>query len=748
MFATPLDHFATPEKLMETLLSIRSKSVGIDKESLQHYRDHPELLETLSWELIDGRYTPRPMERFELSKEDGSGRPIALATARDKIVQKLLAQHLAPYFDPLFSDKSYGYRHGKGTLQAIRRVQDYLRQGYRYAYRSDVEEFFETIPHKRLLELLAQHISDGRILTIIEKMLANGSFQKKSWREHDEGVHQGDALSPLLSNIYLDQMDRWLEERNVAFVRFADDFVLLFKQKKSLGNLPPKLSEYLQSLGLKLSEEKSYSASAAEGFSFLGVRFREDHLLIDNERLQKKVSKLYDLANKALSLDAYLDETALFIEGLQRYYLQIIQPKSPQFAHLEHALLDSAARRFAREFESGRMRYKKELFPYAQRLAPLRSMKKSERKHWAKTLTDRAKSLAKASGGNSGSSAPVKSALAKTRERYAREMAAKSVLVVEEFGSYLGLSRRQITLKRKGRVIRKIPAASLERIVIQTRGASLSTALIRHCADHDVPLDFIDEGSKAPYASLGSVRRAYPPLLLRQMERYADETQRLATAREFVAAKIKNQRNYLKYLDKHHRQVEEQIDTLGRYGKTLKKARSVTELMGMEGSASAAYWAALGLIVQDKLPFPGRVTQGATDPINSALNYGYALLYGEVRHALSLAGLGLHISYLHAADRGKPTLVYDFIEPFRSFVVDRTVFSMVNREEPLRTDAKGLLSKKCRRLVAQNVLERLGAHTRHDGALRRMRTVIRQEAYAFARAIEAGERYRPFIGRY
>jgi CRISPR-associated endonuclease Cas1/group II intron reverse transcriptase/maturase len=748
MFTTPIDQLATPEKLMEALLSIRSKAVGIDKESLRRYREDPRLLEALSQELRNGRYVPEPMQRVELPKSDGTTRPIALASAKDKIVQKLLALHLGPYFDPLFSDKSYGYRPGKGTLRAIRRVQDYLRRGYRYAFRSDVEDFFETIPHEKLLELLSRHIADGRILSAISAMLANGSFHKTEWLEHEGGVHQGDALSPLLSNVYLDQMDRWLEERNVAFVRFADDFVLLFKNKNSQKDLPPKLAEYLETLGLRLGEEKSYAASVAEGFDFLGVRFRGEQTLIDNDRLQKKVSKLYEMAGEEWSLDLYLDNVALFVEGLQRYYLQIIAPESPQYAHLEHALFDSAARRFAREFESGRLRYKKELLPYAQRLSPLMRLKPSERKKLAKSLVDRAKSMAKDSPVPSEGETSQNAALGKKRERYAREMAARSVLVVEEFGSYLGYSRRQITLKHKGKVVRKVPAASCERIVVQTRGASLSTALIRQCSKRKIPIDFIDEYLKAPYASLFTERQAYAPRMLRQMERYADETMRLATARDFVRAKIKNQRNYLKYLDKHHRQVEGQIETLGRYAKTLKQARSVAELMGMEGSASAAYWEALKTIVEDKLPFPGRVTQDATDPINSALNYGYAILYGEVRHALSLAGLGLHISYLHVIDEGKPTLVFDFIEAFRSFVVDRTVFSMVNREEPLRTDAKGLLSKKSRRLVARNVLERLGAHTRHDGELRRMRTVIREEAYAFARAIDAGERYRPFIGRY
>ena len=746
MFTTPLDHIATPERLMEALLSIRSKAVGIDGESLRRYRDDPALLEELSLELIDGHYAPVPMQRIELPKGDGETRPIALAAVRDKIVQKLLAQTLTPYFDPLFSDKSYGYRPGKGTLRAINRVRDYLRRGYRYIYKTDVEDFFERIPHERLVTLLATHIADRRIVEIVSRMLANGSFHGVHWSSHLEGVHQGDALSPLLSNLYLDQMDRWLEERNIAFVRFADDFVLLFKHSHTRDDAVGKLREFLQSIGLELGADKSYAAAVEEGFGFLGCRFRDEHVFIDNERLQKKVSKLYEMAKKPWDLDRYIDEMTHFVEGLQRYYLQIIDRQSPQFTHLESALIDSAARRFAREFASGTLRYKKEALPFALRLPTLLTVTKSERKSFAKGIVDRAKSMAR----DGAEPTPAgKNSLGAKRERIAKAMARSSTLVVEEYGSSLGVSKGRLTLKVKGKLRHKLPLKQCERIIIQTPGASLSSTLIHHCARRKIPVDFIETPSFKPIASLQGANRAYPLRMLKQMERYADPDARLQTARDFVRAKLKNQRNYLKYLDKHHRQLDAQIEILSRQIKRIKSTESVTELMGLEGSGSAAYWEGLGIVIADKLPFPGRIARGADDPVNSALNYGYAILYGEIRHALALAGLALHISYLHSVgERGEPTLVYDFIEPFRSFVVDRTIFTMINREEPIALDAKGMLDKKSRRLVAQNVIERLGSHTRHDDETKRLRTVIRDEAYAFARAVDTGERYRPFIGRY
>ncbi|WP_456391133.1 CRISPR-associated endonuclease Cas1 [Hydrogenimonas sp.] len=742
MFTITLDQIATTEKLKDAAFAIRSKVVGLDKESLALYRDDADRLDTLHTELLTGRYTPEPLQRIEIAKNATESRPIALSSARDKIVQKCLAAALAAHFDKTFSDKSYGYRIGKGTLRAIHRVRDYLRRGYAHAYKTDIDDFFETIPHDRLLKRLQEEIADHRIVDLIALFLQNGAFRGFDYLDHAEGVHQGDALSPLLSNIYLDAMDRWLEERNIVFVRFADDFVLLFKKRKSLESVVANLRTFLDTMGLRLEEKKSYAANAHEGgFTFLGCRFQNDHILIDNDRLQKKVSKLYEMAKKSWPLPRYLDEINVFVEGLERYYLKIVEPRSPQFSHLEHALSDSAARRFARAFSSGELRYKKEALPLAMRIHPLTALSSADHQAFAKAIVDAAKTLAKSDPKT------ARSALGRKKQSYIKEMALSSALIVDSFGTSLGVAKNTITLKQKGKIVQKIPARRCERILIQTKGSGISTALIHLCAKKGIPIDFLD-GASTPYAALHAIHQAYAARTVRQLAIHADPIRRLDLARAFVRAKLKNHRNYLKYLDKHHRQIEAQIETVAAMTARVKGAKSIEELMGLEGSAAAAYWEALGCIVEDKIGFPGRVTQGAIDPVNSALNYGYAILYGEVQRALVQAGVALHVSYLHALDGAKPTLVFDFIEPFRSFVVDRTIFSMVNREEPLRTDNKGLLTQKSRRLVAENVLQRLGAHTRHDGAAKRLVTVIRDEARAFARSIDEEIRYRPFIGRY
>ena len=185
-----------------------------------------------------------------------------------------------------------------------------------------------------------------------------------------------------------------------------------------------------------------------------------------------------------------------------------------------------------------------------------------------------------------------------------------------------------------------------------------------------------------------------------------------------------------------------------RLTELLKTAKTPNALMGHEGMIAILYWDALGLIADDKIDFPGRITQGAKDVVNAALNYGYAILYGRVHYHAVRAGLSLHISFLHALDDIKPTLVYDMIEEFRAFVVDRAVFTMINQNEPLKLDKDGKLDTKSRQKIAKNVLERIGGYTKHKHTTKKIDTIISEQAYLLARAVKGLSTYKPFIGRY
>lgn len=134
--------------------------------------------------------------------------------------------------------------------------------------------------------------------------------------------------------------------------------------------------------------------------------------------------------------------------------------------------------------------------------------------------------------------------------------------------------------------------------------------------------------------------------------------------------------------------------------------------------------------------------------MNSSLNYGYAILYGRIHYHAVRAGLSLHISFLHALDDTKPTLVYDMIEEFRAFVVDRVIFTMINQNESIKLDKDGRLDTQSRQKIAKNVLERIGSYTKHKHASKKIDTIIAEQAYLLSRAVKGLSTYKPFIGSY
>ena len=199
--------------------------------------------------------------------------------------------------------------------------------------------------------------------------------------------------------------------------------------------------------------------------------------------------------------------------------------------------------------------------------------------------------------------------------------------------------------------------------------------MIKKSTQNSITIDFIDRDALS-YASLITHKSSVTQNINKQAK-IIDTPLQLFLATQFIKGKAKNQINYIKYLDKYHKILDENILKMQTIlTQKLKSVESVEQLMGYEGSISVLYWESLRLILE--VPFEKRVTFGANDIVNSTLNYAYAILYGKVQHSLVHAGLSLNISFLHALDDNKPTLTFDMIEEFRTFIVDRTIISMFN----------------------------------------------------------------------
>lgn len=332
-------------------------------------------------------------------------------------------------------------------------------------------------------------------------------------------------------------------------------------------------------------------------------------------------------------------------------------------------------------------------------------------------------------------------------------------LIVEGRGVFVSKHQGRLRVSRDKAVVEEAPLIDLQQVLLVGSGIGISSDAVRACSEEGIPIHFLS-GTGAAVAGLyaagltGTVatRRA-------QLLAYADE-RGLALARTFVVGKLENQANLLRYMAKYrkeahptlHRELE--ICALevrdGVNAAQLVKGGSVEEgrdpLMGIEGNAAARYWQAIGQVVPEALDWPGRLTRGATDPLNSALNYGYGVLYAQVERAIVLAGLDPYAGFLHADRPGKPSLVLDLIEEFRQTVVDRTVIGLVNRGMAVTLDEEGRLVEPVRRRLAEKVIERLAATEPYEGKRRALRHILQTQARHIATFVR-GERpaYEPFI---
>ena len=214
---------ANIEKAIQRVVSNKG-SGGVDKMQVAEVRTHFAANWSYLKELImKGRYSPSAVKRVEIPKENGKKRNLGIPTVTDRVIQQAIVQVLTPLFEPTFSDSSYGFRPGRNAHQAVRKVVEYANEGYRYTIDLDLEKYFDTVNHSRLIQILSNTIKDGRVISLIHKYLNAGVIVKHKFEETVKGVPQGGPLSPLLSNIYLNEFDREMEKRGNRFVRYADD---------------------------------------------------------------------------------------------------------------------------------------------------------------------------------------------------------------------------------------------------------------------------------------------------------------------------------------------------------------------------------------------------------------------------------------------------------------------------------------------------------------------------------------------
>lgn len=300
---------------------------GIDGMTVDELQTHlNDSWPFIKAEILEGNYKPSAVRKVEIPKADGSKRMLGIPTVTDRLIQQAISQKLVEIFDKGFSSQSYGFRPNKSAHQAVDQAKVYINEGYDKVIELDLEKFFDKVNHDRLMSILAKKIQDKRVLKLIRKYLQTGIMEGGIVSRRTEGTPQGSPMSPILSNIVLDELDKELEKRGHKFVRYADDCSIYVRSMKSADRVKESITRFIEKrLKLKVNREKSKISTASQsnilGFSFYYSKFGcEIRIGIKSyERFKSTIRKITS-RSWSISLEERLNILNEFIRGWVNYF--------------------------------------------------------------------------------------------------------------------------------------------------------------------------------------------------------------------------------------------------------------------------------------------------------------------------------------------------------------------------------------------------------------------------------------------
>jgi RNA-directed DNA polymerase len=271
-------------------------AAGVDGQSIERFAAQAErYLQELHDELKTGRYQPQPVKRVDIPKSDGRTRPLGIPTVKDRIVQQALKMVMEPIFEVQFCPESYGFRPGRSCKDALRTVDQLLKAGHTYVVDADLQGYFDSIPRDRLMALVENSISDGRVLSLVRSFLQQDIMKGMERWSPTTGTPQGAVISPLLANIYLHPLDLLMEAKGYRMVRYADDFVILCQTAGEAQAALRDIQEWVTANGLTLHPDKTKLGDCrqpGQGFDFLGYRFETGQRLVRKKSLKALKDKV------------------------------------------------------------------------------------------------------------------------------------------------------------------------------------------------------------------------------------------------------------------------------------------------------------------------------------------------------------------------------------------------------------------------------------------------------------------------
>ena len=326
-----LEEMLSDENLNKACLQVvKNKGAsGVDSMEYTQLKDYlKEHGQEIKAQIRERRYKPQPVRRVEIPKDDGGVRNLGVPTVVDRFVQQAITQVLTPIYEPIFSESSYGFRPNRCCENAIVKALEYMNDGFQWIVDIDLEKFFDTVQHDRLITLVMKNVKDGEIVSLIRKFLKSGIMIDDEYKESVIGTPQGGNLSPLLSNVILDELDKELESRKLNFTRYADDCIILVGSSKAADRVMKNVTKFIEKkLGLKVNMTKS-KVSKPNDIKYLGFGFFKDRhdglwkAKPHEKSVMKLNAKLKRLTGRSwsVSMDYRLKKIKQLITGWVNYY--------------------------------------------------------------------------------------------------------------------------------------------------------------------------------------------------------------------------------------------------------------------------------------------------------------------------------------------------------------------------------------------------------------------------------------------
>jgi RNA-directed DNA polymerase len=331
-----IDKVYSMKNLSESFVKIKknkgSRTCGIDGQSVSEFelRLEEELCQ-IQKELKSGTYTPQAVKRVYIDKPDGSKRPLGIPTLKDRVVQQSLLNVLQPIFEPDFHPSSYGYRPGRSAHHAIAKAELFTRRyNLEYVVDMDLSKCFDTLDHQLILSTLNRKVSDGKVLSLVDKFLKSGILDTGNFEATEVGSPQGGIISPLLMNIYMDDFDQYMKQQGIRIVRYADDILIFARTQAESGKYLAEATEYLEKeLLLTVNKKKTHLTNLREGIRYLGVQITNYGVLVSQKSINRFKDKVRMLTprNHGKNIDYFIKELNMLLRGFTNYY-RIARSKS------------------------------------------------------------------------------------------------------------------------------------------------------------------------------------------------------------------------------------------------------------------------------------------------------------------------------------------------------------------------------------------------------------------------------------